>query len=215
MFISIPAPARGRTFGLEPYTRATINFNSRPREGANQGGVWDTAQQQNFNSRPREGANVRPRHKHHPDLHFNSRPREGANLCRHPTNRKTKISIPAPARGRTPRRKRVPTKHHHFNSRPREGANNGTPSAGGLPSNFNSRPREGANLSWRTSNLVHGISIPAPARGRTWPLCWAVWGCYFNSRPREGANLLTNSRISTMIYFNSRPREGANCACFR
>ena len=35
MFISIPAPARGRTGGVFGVQVLGVNFNSRPREGAN------------------------------------------------------------------------------------------------------------------------------------------------------------------------------------
>ena len=99
---------------------------------------------------------------------------------------------------------------------------------------FNSRPREGANLQHHSENLGDRISIPAPARGRTYGLTRRECiSCNFNSRPREGANGLHflphlhangfqfppprgGERGIPMYYintqdFNSRPREGANC----
>ena len=84
--------------------------------------------------------------------------------------RQTKISIPAPARGRTGGSLANSTSALYFNSRPREGAN-----ALHLPlsitaADFNSRPREGANPATR---------IAPKSR------------VDFNSRPREGANSKT------------------------
>ena len=102
-----------------------------------------------------------------------------------------------------------------------------------MPRYFNSRPREGANRPRPARGRGEPISIPAPARGRTWqPLRACLTVIDFNSRPREGANLgaftllLPLSRfqfppprggeLSTAVFgerqkhFNSRPREGAN-----
>ena len=81
-------------------------------------------------------------------------------------------------------------------------------------------------------NTILGISIPAPARGRTrcclrlsvWPLFQFPpprggelasarrWGklSNFNSRPREGANTSYIIISVSIGDFNSRPREGAN-----
>ena len=55
--ISIPAPARGRTFGVAKQLTQRINFNSRPREGANRCPPASSRLGPYFNSRPREGAN--------------------------------------------------------------------------------------------------------------------------------------------------------------
>ena len=57
MFISIPAPARGRTLMLSPGFKVKFYFNSRPREGANRDTGAKDVNTQYFNSRPREGAN--------------------------------------------------------------------------------------------------------------------------------------------------------------
>ena len=58
-----------------------------------------------------------------------------------------------------------------------------------MPRYFNSRPREGANRPRPARGRGEPISIPAPARGRTWqPLRACLTVIDFNSRPREGAN---------------------------
>ena len=61
-----------------------INFNSRPREGANFSTVSLAPLPFYFNSRPREGANGYPMAKWGDCWYFNSRPREGANAKRAP-----------------------------------------------------------------------------------------------------------------------------------
>ena len=142
--------------------------------------------------------------------YFNSRPREGA-------NRLHCLVHPKPG---------------DFNSRPREGANVIPLSFWFSGANFNSRPREGANTKKGQQRFCAGISIPAPARGRTAlidpnhngdgfqfppprggeqkpPDWWGV-SLNFNSRPREGANRSEGRSGWPRSYFNSRPREGAN-----
>ena len=77
--ISIPAPARGRTWQPLRACLTVIDFNSRPREGANLFPSFFNPFLVDFNSRPREGANELQREHEHRVPHFNSRPREGAN----------------------------------------------------------------------------------------------------------------------------------------
>ena len=77
-----------------------------------------------------------------------------------------KISIPAPARGRTLGTSRI-IPDNNFNSRPREGANLTAKRQKFNPDHFNSRPREGANAVLELCQFGGAISIPAPARGRT------------------------------------------------
>ena len=54
-----------------------------------------------FNSRPREGANASSSKLTQTGDYFNSRPREGANQGLQLLGAQGRISIPAPARGRT------------------------------------------------------------------------------------------------------------------
>ena len=99
------------------------------------------------------------------------------------------ISIPAPARGRTFPAMVANSRDGNFNSRPREGANWIQHTNAQRRRDFNSRPREGANVWSVHLRRLYGISIPAPARGRTLPLLWGRGRAeHFNSRPREGAN---------------------------
>ena len=189
VIISIPAPARGRTTcGKRSSSKTTY-----------------------FNSRPREGANLIPRRSNSAAFYFNSRPREGANGKAPVTLRYIPpISIPAPARGRTPARRRG-NRSRHFNSRPREGANDFVGFQPVVVADFNSRPREGANLLHVSIQIrLSLISIPAPARGRTPAVFCTHTADYFNSRPREGANRSIPYGNKKENHFNSRPREGAN-----
>ena len=99
--ISIPAPARGRTYLPTSGRRTESDFNSRPREGANHGHRDGRCRVPNFNSRPREGANQWQISAYQGQKYFNSRPREGANPSLSRVTAAMSISIPAPARGRT------------------------------------------------------------------------------------------------------------------
>ena len=203
-------PPRGRTSRT---FRQYFNryFNSRPREGANlprrnwlpwrqrfqfpppRGGELRSGlvyvKPHYFNSRPREGANRAAPRTGWPLHYFNSRPREGANV-RYGAGRYhlPAISIPAPARGRTPRTPGVYSRRFHFNSRPREGANG----------------QVNARLAGRED-----ISIPAPARGRTEPLrTFAASSTYFNSRPREGANFTPAESFGALAISIPAPARG-------
>ena len=143
--ISIPAPARGRT-PVQTVRPARWHFNSRPREGANNGicCIWSNGMAY-FNSRPREGANTGCWLSMIPRMHFNSRPREGAN-----------------GRPEQPSRS-----CNDFNSRPREGANTKINSGNAGGNKFQFPPPRGGELSPDFLRRGQNISIPAPARGRT------------------------------------------------
>ena len=166
--ISIPAPARGRTFTLMGAAQVSGYFNSRPREGANFPGFLSLSAGKYFNSRPREGANSQHTGTVCDTCDFNSRPREGANLMPFSRSMHRKafqfppprggelgkkgfsgtistISIPAPARGRTPPPRRS-LRQFPFQFPPPRGGEL-LPQSGGTASRkyFNSRPREGAN----------------------------------------------------------------------
>ena len=211
-FISIHAPARGQTlkddtaalYGKFQFTpprggkraagaavQTCSYFNSRPREGANQGirRVRDPYRQISIHA-PARGQTSSPSHcpqnilfqftpprggkrgiqkyKGMSQYLFQFTPPRGGKL--HPDaqlQQTIDISIHAPARGQT-----------------------------------------GGEIFKRT---VYFISIHAPARGQTQPLtaCYR-WNFYFNSRPREGANADSLPVKPRRSYFNSRPREGAN-----
>ena len=143
----------------------------------------------NFNSRPREGANIPDDVRREVVQISIPAPARGRTGKVTAEIRRSGISIPAPARGRTSPGDLHSQRRFYFNSRPREGANGmccGTPPGrsgfqfppprGGEPfgetvwvvgRDFNSRPREGANNACIVMNHDIGISIPAPARGRT------------------------------------------------
>ena len=141
--ISIPAPARGRT-PVQTVRPARWHFNSRPREGANNGicCIWSNGMAY-FNSRPREGANTGCWLSMIPRMHFNSRPREGANLLR----------------------RYWYLREQYFNSRPREGANGRPEQPSRSCNDFNSRPREGANSALISFGVAKIFQFPPPRGG--------------------------------------------------
>ena len=161
-------PPRGGEPASAPGGNAGHYFNSRPREGAN--AVFSGVQRGpvDFNSRPREGANTYQQAELKIREDFNSRPREGANPWPHAAHgTRSRISIPAPARGRTTR---IAFKK------------------GGYLFQF-PPPRGGERQARLHAANFCKISIPAPARGRTETA--GLGRCRkwdFNSRPREGAN---------------------------
>ena len=75
-------------------------------------------------------------------------------------------------------------------------------------SNFNSRPREGANDRVKLSPVDHLISIPAPARGRTFYSLHVHTPGYFNSRPREGANVRRELALDDVEISIPAPARG-------
>ena len=165
-------------------------------------------------------------------LYFNSRPRVGGRLCPDcgmdealrisilapawggATGQNIRfvhcgaISILAPARGATPRRRHSFRPSSHFNSRSRAGGDwhgckfhqdysyfNSRPRTGGdlvyndgtsNERNFNSRPHAGGDdIVHRHSRGIH-ISIPAPARGATLPGTAVCTSTSFQFPPPHG-----------------------------
>ena len=107
---------------------------------------WPRSRRPYFNSRPREGANLGNTGELHVWRKFQFPPPRGGEQ--------------ASCAGMVPR--------YNFNSRPREGANLGTKSDSACPKVFQfPPPRGGERRVDTTSYLGVGISIPAPARGRT------------------------------------------------
>ena len=209
MKFQFPPPRGGEPSDLV-HSHGDVDFNSRPREGANDPAVL----------RQRLGAISIPA------------PARGRTACRRCRRSARPISIPAPARGRTSARL-SPCALTDFNSRPREGANAQThraglfilfqfpPPRGGEPKPantdpppeyFNSRPREGANPGQAVPLYQGGlISIPAPARGRTFAPVNVNQDAVFQfPPPRGGEPRQPFPRTTCGLYFNSRPREGAN-----
>ena len=96
-----------------------------------------------------------------------------------------------------------------FQFPPPRGGEQATPCAGPRRADFNSRPREGANRPRPARGRGEPISIPAPARGRTWqPLRACLTVIDFNSRPREGANLGAFTLLLPLSRFQFPPPRG-------
>ena len=95
------------------------------------------------------------------------------------------ISIPAPARGRTEAARLVGCKPQ-FQFPPPRGGERLHSAHKKRRLHFNSRPREGANSHHRPPPLRHPISIPAPARGRTWIEAVMTAGGVFQFPPPRG-----------------------------
>ena len=147
-FISIPAPARGRTVWLGIYTLLD-DFNSRPREGANLGITSSQAPLMEFqfppprggehgngmpmistcyfNSRPREGANVSRMFGGSCGLIFQFPPPRGGERLKHEANGDEETFQFPPPRGGELSRHASEQNFADFNSRPREGANRCSP----------------------------------------------------------------------------------------
>ena len=79
LIFQFPPPRGGERRNLHDRDERASNFNSRPREGANEIRPGTRVSAGDFNSRPREGANVGRGESFGAVPDFNSRPREGAN----------------------------------------------------------------------------------------------------------------------------------------
>ena len=74
---------------------------------------------------------------------------------------------------------------------------------------FNSRAREGRDRADRGVEILHGVSIHAPARGATHRDAQAASRPpRFNSRAREGRDASRVAAVCRHECFNSRAREG-------
>ena len=140
-------------------------FQSTPPRGGEPGPPGHRCKGSCFNPRPRAGANARKYLVWELYTCFNPRPRAGANEAKVIYVGDTRVSIHAPARGRT-LHALPPPPSLLFQSTPPRG---GEPSTAGLrlPARFNPRPRAGANGSEGGYGTPQKVSIHAPARGRT------------------------------------------------
>ena len=186
--ISIPAPARGRTYAVSVLAGINRFQFPPPRGGEPEARRGEAVPGQNNTSRPREGATRRES-------------RDFQTL---------EISIPAPARGRTG----ASTRHNGidiFQFPPPRGGEHPHDDSNDGEVYFNSRPREGANDGSIAQVCREEISIPAPARGRTCTFCNRSDFLLGISIPAP-ARGRTRSKgpNGNLLYFNSRPREGAN-----
>ena len=147
------------------------NFNSRPREGANDVNGGRFALDGISIPAPARGRTDGPNCSRFQPLFQFPPPRGGEPSSRYSSGHRSAISIPAPARGRTPAQGLI-SRCVLFQFPPPRGGEPRENVWKPTPTYFNSRPREGANLR-RAIQLVLSmlISIPAPARGRT------QWSC--------------------------------------
>ena len=174
---------------------------------------------------PSSGRSVRPK--------FQFPPPRGGEQIKRKISAEISISIPAPARGRTlnhplcsyrsrfqfpPPRGGEQRKcfgfvyYQYFNSRPREGANIGFQAQGDSARNISiPAPARGRTFDTTFLALAFQISIPAPARGRTSTERLTCYGMEISipapARGRTPSGAWCSWGSSD---FNSRPREGAN-----
>ena len=118
------------------------------------------------------------------------------------------ISIHAPPRGATGRRRKEYRRFNHFNSRPSARGDGTMHVVRALRSNFNSRPSARGDHDAHRRGLVGTISIHAPPRGATiatlrrTPLLR-----HFNSRPSaRGDRWRTFSQSARTISIHAPPR---------
>ena len=164
--VSTHAPARGATLPRQGDGQGRGRFNSRAREGRDNGKAWYNSGVPGFNSRAREGRDSWALIAGAASSRFNSRAREGR-------DRASLLSIMSPGR---------------FNSRAREGRDINCTNYILTTQSFNSRAREGRDRRVVESvGVAHHVSTHAPARGATSIRCSTGsrrWR--FNSRAREG-----------------------------
>ena len=166
---------------------AILCFNPRPRAGANLAEPPTMTSGRSFQSTPpRGGERRRTCAASSARRGFQSTPPRGGehdrafNVVRH-----GRVSIHAPARGRTIARIKMLFRCSLFQSTPpRGGERRRQRGRGRADSRFNPRPLAASDF------LLHLVSIHAPARGRTRRLRPSdPSASSFNPRPRAGANV--------------------------
>ena len=174
--------------------------------------MLDPRQDNRFQFPPPRGGELHRRRRMLPLSNFNSRPREGANVIPSYVSCNLVISIPAPARGRTPSPGCSAPRAPISIPAPARGRTSNQSKTKAVGLYFNSRPREGANVlvAIIIAYLVK-FQFPPPRGGELRQQQSTHPGpTKFNSRPREGANLPVPWFLPSAVHFNSRPREGAN-----
>ena len=164
-------------------------------------------------------------------LYFNSRPRVGGRLCPDcGMDEALRISILAPARGATPRRRHSFRPSSHFNSRSRAGGDERpmdwkqtilfqfSPPRGGRRTTatrnadtaaFQFSPPRGGDLLNPLKDAPLPISIPAPVWEAT-PMSWAMeLSRYFNSRPHAGGDIFAAELFPVLPISIPAPARGA------
>ena len=188
--VSIHAPARGATPTPRP-SNSKMRFQFTPlREGRRfRDKPGQSFLTDGFNSRPCERGDKYQIPQILPETSFNSRPCERGDCCggilckaqpvsihapaRGATRRRRgtgclhRVSIHAPARGATPPSRMMWNSPTCFNSRPCERGDGTDSDAADRTASFNSRPCERGDRSiWRLVSISF-VSIHAPARGAT------------------------------------------------
>ena len=144
--------------------------------------------------------------------HFNPRTREGCDswgqITMFPSPR---ISIHAPARGATHRRRALFQAWSYFNPRTREGCDLTNEKIINAENYFNPRTREGCDHIERISKNTQMEFQSTHPRGvrlikRLIPLCWM----HFNPRTREGCDGGFENINMFNAHFNPRTREGCD-----
>ena len=193
--VSIRAPARGRTRDLRRDDDQRQVSIRAPARGRTTRHAKPPEKTPSFNPRPREGANPSASARLPIAICFNPRPREGANPTQDEPRGFLRVSIRAPARGRTQHLGRRARGHRVSIRAPARGRTCCPDCWAARSIRFNPRPREGANS-------------PRASRPRAY--------CSFNPRPREGANEQICSSITEFGWtFQSAPPRGGERRCGR
>ena len=190
--VSIRAPARGATPIMTAKPAIIRSFNSRSREGSDQGGVFRRQVVGSFNSRSREGSDDFSPKEQGDCGGFNSRSREGSD-------------------GYSTVRRRL---DKGFNSRSREGSDARLRYIYLFLGSFNSRSREGSDpvLTPILASLSH-VSIRAPARGATTRAIYKDTTCQVSIRaPARGATRVRATTTPSQKVSIRAPARGATKA---
>ena len=114
------------------------------------------------------------------------------------------VSIHAPARGATDRRRRT-GQHIRFNPRARAGRDEAPVVSLNFEKFQSTRPR-GARLHAFDAGVATNVSIHAPARGATYPPGPQFLFVSFNPRARAGRDVAVKSAARACLFQSTRPR---------
>ena len=188
------------------------SFNPRPREGGDGTQVFIRGEHISFQSTPpRRGRRWSRVPMAWVSSFQSTPPRRGRQRAGEAARGNGGVSIHAPAKGATTRRRPRPRASSCFNPRPREGGDSASTGRDDAPSMFQSTPpRRGRQPDPRDGVVRVGVSIHAPAKGATGVAAGGSTGqlLFQSTPPRRGRRQSATRRMLSEPFQSTPPRRG-------
>ena len=209
-----PRAHTGRDAGAAVFAGAVVYFNPRAHTGRDQDGADQDTRANDFNPRAHTGRDYIQTASDQLIKHFNPRAHTGRDLCTPQAHLYSSISIHAPTRGATSRRRRILPLSLFQSTRP-HGARRRARVHQKEYRHFNPRAHTGRDVHFHPLQCLQRISIHAPTRGATpYPCGSAILSSFQSTRPHGARRSKCIVRRLPVLISIHAPTRGAT-AFFR